>query len=414
MPRQIFVLLSLWLFAAQGYGATESISVDANGSGATVNQAIDVALRNAIAQVNGAAVAAQVATTTHEESGNKGYSQNESFQGRTALSTKGLVKSYEVINKQQRSDLGNVWEVTIRAAIIKYVVSPQSNRKRIAVLPLRYGVGVEQSAESEQFNSLATAAVVDYLTQTRKFAVVDRDFSKDIGQELKSLKAGDVRIEEMAKLGNRLSADLLVVGTLETASQSTTQTKLHLSGKEITSKIAETWIAYRVIDVATRQVKLADRYSGVQKMVGRAPNAKNIANDAGHSIGANIVNNIYPIAVEAIDGDTLFLGQGGGSIALGDHYRLIELGKYVRDTHTGEQLGRVEKEIGQIEVTDVQSKMAKAKITTGGENIAKVFVQGKYIVRPETKKTNARTTDAVERDLDKEFSDTEKKLENAW
>jgi len=414
MSRTIYAFLALWLFAAQGYGATESVSVEADGSGATVNQAIDVALRNAIAQVNGAAVAAQVATTTHEESGNQGYSQNETFQGRMELSTKGLVKSYEVINKQQRSDLGNVWEVTIRALIVKYVASPQSSRKRIAVLPLRYGVGVEKSAESEQFNSLATAAVVDYLTQTRKFAVVDRDFGKDIGEELKSLKAGDVPIEEMAKLGNRMSADLLVVGTLETASQTTTQTKLRLSGKEITNKLAETWIAFRVIDVATRQVKLADRYFGVQRVVGRAPDAKNIANDAGHSIGASIVNAIYPIAVEAIDGDILFLGQGGGSIATGERYRLIELGKNVRDTHTGEQLGRAEKDIGQIEITDVQPKMAKAKITTGGENIAKEFAQGKYIVRPETKKTNARSADAVERDLDKEFSDTEKKLENAW
>ena len=120
-------------------------------------------------------------------------------------------------------------------------------------------------------------------------------------------------------------------------------------------------ISYRVIDVATRQIKYANLYlsdSGTTSI-----NADTqMVTDAVSSIGQDILFAIYPLRVEKIDGMKLYIGQGGNQLNVGDQYDVFMLGEQIKDTYTGETLGHIEKLIGIAEIENVTSKMSSANL----------------------------------------------------
>ena len=92
---------------------------------------------------------------------------------------------------------------------------------------------------------------------------------------------------------------------------------------------------------------------------------------------------IYPILVEKIEGDLLYLGQGGNQISLNDQYSLYErTEEKIKDSYTGETLGNVEKKIGLVEIVDSNSKFSIAKILETDKNLDNNFEPRKYMVKP--------------------------------
>jgi hypothetical protein len=115
--------------------------------------------------------------------------------------------------------------------------------------------------------------------------------------------------------------------------------------------------------VATSQIKYAKSYV----------DSKNAILD--------IINAIYPIAILAVNTNTVTLGSGGDEIKVGQRYTVMGLGKNLIDPYTNESLGKEEIPLGEIEITDVQAKTTLAKITKGAPDINKQFPQG-LIIRP--------------------------------
>ena len=56
--------------------------------------------------------------------------------------------------------------------------------------------------------------IIDQLTQTRKFAMIDRDFLGETDKELKLIQGGNFKIEEMARLGNQVGVDFILLPTV--------------------------------------------------------------------------------------------------------------------------------------------------------------------------------------------------------
>ena len=102
---------------------------------------------------------------------------------------------------------------------------PATNRKRIAVLDLKHrndccrvgNVKINGEAISEEL----TAGISSYLVQTRKFTVLDRAYESQTNLEQERLMSDDVPITELAKLGQELVSDYVLVGTLNNLSLST-------------------------------------------------------------------------------------------------------------------------------------------------------------------------------------------------
>ena len=73
---------------------------------------------------------------------------------------------------------------------------------------------VEQTRINEQpMSEELSAAISAYLVQTRKFTVLDRAYEIFAGSERNRLASDNVPITELAKLGQELVADYVLVGT---------------------------------------------------------------------------------------------------------------------------------------------------------------------------------------------------------
>src|SRR6185295_11128551 len=116
---------------------------------------------------------------------------------------KGVIKRYEVVSQSEAAD-GTI-EVEIRAVMSGYEAGPSTQRKRLAVLSFRVGESPfqrgEQILDKPQAERRLRRLIVDQLTQTRRFAVIDRDFDKDLGAERLRLTSSDLAPEERVRLG---------------------------------------------------------------------------------------------------------------------------------------------------------------------------------------------------------------------
>ncbi|SFV76491.1 Putative periplasmic protein [hydrothermal vent metagenome] len=358
----------------------EYVTVSAQGSGITKNDAIQEAIVNAISQVNGVKVASKIKSefsyNSDSENGAEQSNSHESFQKSVNTKTKGVVQSWDVISEQ--APIGNdpifsFWGVEIEATIAKYKASIQSDRLRMAVVPFR----ILSTVTEIDFERLFEKSLNSYLTQSRKFAMIDRKYSYEQQQELRLVQGDNFKTEEAARAGNQLGVDYLVLGVIDNANRKTSITHMRVVDKKIARSSTQIDLSFRIIDVATGQIKHAGEYS--QSFAGGV-SINSIASKVADSVGNDIINAIYPILVVDIDGDRVTLGQGGKTLKIGDKLKLIKYGEKIHDPYTGESLGYTEIEIGIVKITSVQSKLSIAevvKLTVSG-----IDHQDKMIVRP--------------------------------
>lgn len=352
-------------------GAIDLVTVQTEGTGSSVGTATASALSSAVAQVNGAEIASsalstEMALTLDTENGSAFAASSATVEA-VAQTTKGLVQNYRIISKTE--SLG-IWTVSVEATISKYARSAQADRLRMTVLPFR----MKNTGNSEIGNRVVME-LTNNLTSSRKFAMLDRSFEAERQSEMNVVASADAATDEMVKLGNRLGTDYMIVGVITDAGTKTQSTKL--AGRTLSSSTTNLAISYRVIDAPTGQIKMADTWSG--SVAGSSLDS--LASKAADAISRKIVDAIAPIKVESVAGDTLFLGQGGTSIKIGQKYQLLMAGDEIIDSYTNESLGRQEIAVGLIEVIDVQSKIAKAKVLKSSVDIAAKLPTTAFIVR---------------------------------
>ena len=104
----------------------------------------------------------------------------------------------------------------LEVVVAKFKRSAQLNRKRLAVVPFRIDPSI--SARNGDITGEAFGqSLITFLTQTRKFALLDRDYLAEQQAELGIVTSGQTPIEELAKLGQMVSADMVLVGTITKA-----------------------------------------------------------------------------------------------------------------------------------------------------------------------------------------------------
>jgi len=355
------------------------VTISAQGSGITKNDAIQEAIVNAISQVNGAKVAAKTKSefsySSDSDSGVERSNSHESFEKSVNTKTKGVVQSWNVISEQApnvNDAIFSSWEVEVEATIAKYKSSIQADRLRMAVVPFR----TLSTVTEVDFGRLFEKSLNSYLTQTRKFAMIDRKYSHEQQQELKLIQGDNFKIEEAARSGNQLGADYLVLGVIDNANKKINTVHMRTVNKKIVRTNTQIDLSFRLIDVATGQIKHAGEYS--QSFSGNA-SINSMAKKAANSVGKDIINAIYPILVVNVNGNILTLGQGGKTLKIGDKLKLIKYGEKIHDPYTGESLGYTEIEIGVVKVSSVQSKLSTAKIVN--LSVDSVNRKDKMIVR---------------------------------
>ena len=381
MLRYLFLLF--FLFPSVVFSKIETKTLEVNGTASDESSAINNALVEAISQINGAKIAAEVKTSLSQVSTKEGADVKKTFDKNLSKITNGLVKSYRILSSEKDE---NLFKVKLSVQVSKFKKSVQTKRLRLAVVPFRAANTVKITDATKKFEGAITAQLENYLTQTRRFALVDRSFVKEQTKELNFIAGGaknSMSNEEIAKLGNRIGTDYLIVGRIEKANMYVTEKKSKVSDTVKKTLTSNARITLRIIDVATTQIKFSDTYE-------KSLNAsiEKVADNLALNIGDAILGTIYPIRMINASSSQVTLGQGGKTMANGDLFKVYQLGKKMKDPYTGESLGREEIEVAVIKIKTIKPKTAEADILESIIELSDAIKdKDTFIVRPFKKVT---------------------------
>jgi curli biogenesis system outer membrane secretion channel CsgG len=392
------------------------------GRGPTEQDAINSCLIEAVGRVNGKSIDAvnqinKVSQTVNRD-GDKSRASQTDIQRKFKEATKGLISSYEVLTATQADN--GYWTAQIKAKIAKFKLSQDANRKRIAVLPFRTSGQTftvrNQKIEKTQLTRVLSQELISGLVQSRRFTVLEREYMEEVAAEKKLvMDSMTSSIEDIARLGQALVVDYILVGTLESLSFSEYEKKLRSSDNTIIVKSAFSEVSYRIIDVPTKQIKFADNarfnFSTDELSFAGGNIETAILSLASEKISTKVLNAIYPILVVSVNDRFLNLNQGGDLINAGDIYDLYVYGDRMYDPYTKESIGREERLIGSLMIEKVNPKFSIAKVLSADLDLASSFSPKKFVCRFKSKaptqselRSQQRTSDRKKR---KEIRDSD-------
>ena len=200
--------------SAQARGGVEIVSVQSQGLGITQRDAVLDGVREAVSMVNGMAIASQTSlaelTTEVTTDTDSAFLMSSAFMEQVSTATSGIVEGYDILSSSEDANTGLVIvELSVRVA--RYTASKQLDRLRMALGAIRIDNNVQDRTAAAEFAEDLQDGVIDYLTQTRRFAMIDRQLMADTQAELNFVATANVPTRELARLGNQVGTDYLVV-----------------------------------------------------------------------------------------------------------------------------------------------------------------------------------------------------------
>lgn len=345
--------------------AQEVVEVTASGQGVTEREAIYDALLAAIAQQSGMSIETEKElrrlSVSREDNASASATIDTSFAERIKTATKGEVLGYTVV--ERGTGEGGLTKVRLAAKLGVYRRSEQTERRRIAVPGFRPG------GAGAEFDRLVSSKVASLLSQTRRFAVLERDWDGEAAQEAALLRSGETTGAERTRLGQRLGADYLLLGTVTRLSL---RESTGIAGS-LLAPVASCVVDFRLVEFATGQIKVARavpvQLNSVQARalsggLAGADSSVALALAVAALVSETITDTAYPITVveAAGDGEEIVLNQGGERLKVGARYTVLALGEALLDPQTKESLGRSEIVAGLVEVSRVTPKLSYAKV----------------------------------------------------
>ena len=347
----------LWLMAcAASAQQVMIVSVTANGYGRTEAQALSDAVINGVAQVNGETVAASMrVTTTSTASTSGGESGSRTIEEDIQRRTRGVVKAWKPVsvNATGAGDFSATAQVSV--AVLKR--SEQLKRMKLAIVPSRRGDPALSATLAEE--------VVSNLTTCRIFAIMDRKNNDAIASQLNRIRTGGGAIEDQVRLTGEVAPDFLVVVTLDPVGRNSAKPSVVGS--------------LEVIDYSSRQVKFSEKKSFPFKVGDDSSNRRRVAM-LGKGLSRAVIQTVYPPIVVGMDEGFITIGQGSDFFNKGDVLVVKKMGNAIRDPHTGEFLSNEETEVGKAEITYVDERIARAKVSGGIQLDPKLIAGKKYQV----------------------------------
>lgn len=358
--------------------------VNVTGYGADQKRAIADGLAQAIRQAKGVSVnseemlhsiAARVSTSDNEGDRSSAVTAiNQS--GTLSMKTRGIVSRYDVHSVTLQDAHTYQAEMTVYISKYKKPGLAHDSRRKLAIMPFHLDKPsfslLGDSTASFKVEEEMRNKLIDQFTQSRRVAVLDREFGDEFAQEKALWNSTDANLQERAKLGNVLGVDYLVVGRLTNVNSRKHQKTLELTGETLTSYSGTAQLDYKIILAASRQVKWSDsirvKFSDKQirtmlKQYGSSQ--AGITQYLARELAQKALSNIYPMRVVAVKGKTIVLNQGGKTLRKGELLDVFMIGEEMFDPYTKESLGNLEEQIAKIKVIRVNAKTTYAKVVEG-------------------------------------------------
>ncbi len=260
MKKILLATLLSGLFSSPAFAAIKEVVKDATGSGPTQHQAISEALLVAVQSVNGASVSSRVdyEETVSLSVNNQGWAYTGKVSPVFSVNNQGSgsVTKFQVLSM---SGTKNNYRAKVRAHVVKFESSVKDQHlRRIAVLPFQMAeknhrlVGGESAGE---FSQELSDVLGTYLAQSGQLSVVDRHYIEEMQFENDFLN-WDGAAHELARIGQKVGADYLLVGRINDLS--------HASGQQLYGLNAgaeQVRLTWRVIEANTSKVVAAGTFN---------------------------------------------------------------------------------------------------------------------------------------------------------
>lgn len=359
--------------------SVETVQVEVMGYGSSQTEATFEALTEAIRQVHGVAVqsnrvlaqSSSEVSVTHSDGSQDTIRFSVEASGQVVADTAGYVSGYRVLSSSPHPR-GHAVRLQVDLPVYVGISRQHESRRRMAVYPFTADPGLQlfnRPLPADQVSSRLTQAVVNSFTQTRRFAMLEREHTEAILRERRLLSDPSVPVEEKARLARTLGADYLLIGHIagldvdahETVSSLTGERRDHLTGAVV--------VDIRILAPATRQVMWSETVTlPARQLFARLDVADSMAGiehtlwqTVADALSTRAVGAIYtPRPIDLTADGAIVLNQGGSQLYPGQRLDVFALGNEVFDPYTGESLGRHESRLGVVEVDRVTDRLSYA------------------------------------------------------
>lgn len=358
---RLLAALGLLLVASPAFA--EPVELAVVGIGGSRSEAIARGLAEAIQQATGVAIAVDEvmnsamasAAVTVNGTDTQSIAIAEASQSAIRRTANGIVRSYRVIEMEANEPGQVVLHLAVTVEKFEAKGLGNDSRRRIAVAT--FGGAVSQG----RLRDMLRDRVISYLTQARRFAVLDRANTTVYAQEMATIEAQSP-VNERVRAGQVIGADYVVVGTVNQAGVARSDRQIELTGERIVSASSSVSIDWQILEIATRQVK----WTGTVHLNAGGDALGSLVDRAAARIGDDITQAIYPMRlIDLNDPNALIVNQGGNTMHRGERFRAMLLGKQLFDPYTKEPLGQTEREVAVVEIDRVDNKVSYARVVAG-------------------------------------------------
>jgi len=370
------------------------ISTSVEGIGLNKKEAIRDGLLQAISQVNGMQMSSESSTIMKSfetvSDRNENFASASSFQEKIKQSTKGVVQSWKIVSVS-KTESGEMVKANLEVKISKLQLSDDLKRMRIVIAAPKIASTVKNASKAKRFNSNFSTNLNKMLTNSNRFAILDRKNTQTVSKELKMIASGNFRVEEVAKLGNKVAADYLLISSLNEIGSKKIYKKL--MGESISLTKSNANISVNIIDISTSQIIFSDDFNLTQS----SGNIGSLAKIISSRLSRKITDTFYPAKVISQNGKNIIVDQGKSFFNKKTKYKLLRLGGKVIDQTTGKFSARVENEVGNLTFISGSPKQSKLKIVDTKINLSDLKFDGSFLVRPVFKSLPTENEIAKER-----------------
>ncbi len=367
----IFVFILSFTINAEVVTKTTFKTVEGSGEGLSRSEAVNNALIEAISQLSGVYIKQEKFMNDLSIESSKGDYSSYQYNNKIKRITKGKADSYKIIEVNELNGKYKIRVKVTNSKTKKYYKTPglnNKNRRSIVVVPGNFILGsFNILGESKSFNEAninLSQELLNKITETRKFNVLDREESRAYINEKKVIQSEDAAKNEVLKLGKVLSADYILLTSIKNLEISKEKRNRYISNTNDSLNVSVT-VQFKIITTATRQVKLSKTRSYNFEEIGNSNREiyYNILSKVSSEISTEIIENIYPLKIVKMNANEITINQG--NLKLGSKYEVFELGEKIIDSYTKESLGRSEIKVGEAEIIRILPKYSIAKIIEG-------------------------------------------------
>lgn len=325
------ILLSLSLLLPLT-AVAKTVDVEVVGYGRDIRSATKDALVSAIIQTNETSIKTQTQTSVSTRAKDEESTLNSKFDDDFRLESNGDIKQFTILEQGCKDDRCQV-RLLAKVKVKKSAQLDELNRK---LLTINHPVG----RHSKAFNTELDARFV----AGGKFAIFEENYASDDMDYILDLEV--VKAVTAKRVVDNRKTDPMTG---------------KITGQKSTGYSSVYEVKYKVKSAQSGQVK----FMGTKTSTSGRNNLALLAQITAGKVYEDIHNAVFPMRIASVKHGIVTLSTSGKHIRKGDMYQVVIFGEPDYDPYTEEVIGHSREVIGKIKITEVERKLARARIISG-------------------------------------------------